>query len=330
MVFKTNINRETDNMENNRFQQMQSWYSSLYPQDNEIPVMVSGDASFRKFYRTNNGILMDAPPSTEKNKEFIELSNLYNHYNVHVPKVFNYDISNGFLLVEDLGNSTLASVRTDANQEKLYMQCVDLLGDIAKISTSTLPIYDDKFILRENQIGIDWFLKNKFGRDLTEQELSIIDKANKILIENDLSQPQIAMHRDFHGRNIMYLDGVDKLALVDFQDTVKGPMCYDLVSLLRDCYYEMPVELLEKLIYKSYVMYSDIGLFSKNTISIDEFTRMVDLTGLQRHFKCVGIFKRLALRDNKTKYLDDIPLVIKYIKQVCAKYKELEEFADLF
>ena len=317
---------------NSRYEDLLNWYFNL-TKDTTIPVLISGDASFRKFYRTNNGILMDAPPSTEKNKEFVSLSKLLRKNDVHVPEIYAVDYEKGFLLVEDLGDNTLASIRSDENRLSIYKCAIDYLKKISQVNANELNIYDKDFIVRENLICHEWCFEKSLKLALSNKDKAIISDAENIMVLNDLEQPQIAVHRDYHSRNIMCLNNCSKvlcdkdLALVDFQDMVKGPFSYDLVSLLKDCYYKLPQDELKECLEFAYMMYLELGIITN--LSYSQFERYFDITGLQRHYKCLGIFNRLAIRDGKDKYMKDLPLVKEYIMTVTQKYDELHDFSYL-
>ncbi len=306
-----------------RLQALTKWYQSICHATTE-PMLISGDASFRKFYRVPEGILMDAPPQTEKNQLFCELSALLNQAQIHAPKVYAHDFTNGFLLVEDLGDNTLAKVRTPTNKIALYQAAIDVLPQFAKVDATNLEPFDEAFITRENDICHQWCFQARYHYQFTAHQLQVLQDAEKILIANDLAQPQIAVHRDYHSRNIMMLqhDDQNEIAVVDFQDMVRGPLTYDLVSLLRDCYYQFTNDELEQLLQYAYPLYH-------TEIDYQLFRQYFDLTGLQRHYKCLGIFNRLSLRDGKHGYLKDLPLVKHYVLSVAQKYPQLHEFADL-
>ncbi|MGN1393328.1 MAG: aminoglycoside phosphotransferase family protein [Succinivibrionaceae bacterium] len=313
---------------NERFIKLELWYRQLYK--NNIPIsMISGDASNRKFYRCADGVLMDAPPKTEKNEIFIKLSSLLNNHNVKTPKVLNYDLEKGFILVSDLGNCTFEEKIKKSSQEIIdlyYTKAVLFLKNLVNVPTNELEVYDANFIIRENNICNEWYFDKVLNKKFSKKQKTVIENFNNLVIANSLKQPQIAMHRDYHCRNIMVLPN-EELAVVDFQDMVKGPLTYDLVSLLKDCYYEMPQKLIEKLLNEAYLMYKELKII--NNVSFDEFVKFFDLTGLQRHYKCLGIFNRLKLRDGKSRYQEYLPLVKKYIIQICEKYSELYDLGEL-
>ena len=304
---------------------MLNWYRTVFPEDTEMPSLVSGDASFRKFFRTSRGILMDAPPETEKNHRFVKISGLYNEAGVHAPAVLAVDYDQGYLLVEDLGNQTMASVRSDENLTELYLDAVNLLGKIAQVEVSTLQAYDPEFVEWEDHLGLTWYLEKACHADLSEADRAVLCEADQLFVENAFAQPQIAMHRDYHSRNIMVQNG--QLGIVDFQDTIAGPLTYDLASLLFDCYFKLPPDLVQTCLWVAYEMYDDLGLLRGT--SYQEFERWTCLCGLQRHYKCLGIFARLARACDKPGYLNDIPLVLTYMERTTRRFPELQAFGAL-
>lgn len=310
----------------NRYDDLVNWYRTLYPNNNDSISIVSGDASFRKFYRCSEGVLMDAPPQTEKNTQFVEIANLLQLANIKAPVIKAVDYELGFLLVSDLGNLTLANYRTETNLVELYKKAIDVLVKLSSIDTTSLPCYDEAFIAMENNICKEWYFEKNLQIEFNEVDKKVICEFEKLLITNDLQQKQIAMHRDFHSRNIMVTEG--ELALVDFQDMVNGPLLYDLMSLMKDCYYVINKDKYEELMLYAYNTYKGLNLI--NSMPYDRFIKVADLTVLQRHYKCLGIFSRLAYRDNKKQYLEYIPTVLNYIKEVCSKYEELQNIGKIF
>jgi aminoglycoside/choline kinase family phosphotransferase len=310
----------------NRYDDLVNWYRTLYPNNNDSISIVSGDASFRKFYRCSEGVLMDAPPQTEKNTQFVEIANLLQIANIKAPVIKAVDYEQGFLLVSDLGNLTLANYRTETNLVELYKKAIDVLVKLSSIDTTSLPCYDEAFIAMENNICKEWYFEKNLQIEFNEVDKEVICEFEKLLITNDLQQKQIAMHRDFHSRNIMVTEG--ELALVDFQDMVNGPLLYDLMSLMKDCYYVINKDKYAELMLYAYNTYKGLNLI--NSMPYDTFIKVADLTVLQRHYKCLGIFSRLAYRDNKKQYLEYIPTVLNYIKEVCSKYEELQNIGKIF
>lgn len=314
-------------MSTSRLEALTAWYKSLSANHVSVPVMISGDASFRKFYRVDEGILMDAPPATEKNREFVELSALYLSNGIRVPKVLSVDYEHGFLLVDDLGNETMSKHMNAEESMPLCLRAVKLLARLAGAGASGLPPFDREFMLREIDIGTEWYFRKAQGVTFTSDDAKIVKDAAEIMISNNLSLPQVFMHRDFHCRNIM-LSG-DGLALVDFQDSVLGPLTYDFASLIFDCYRDFSEEDRTFLIKAFMDEVRKTGVLG-DSVDFDEFRRAVYITALQRLYKCVGIFSRLYFRDGKNGYLQYIPRVIHNIRMICGMYPELSDLAGLF
>lgn len=314
-------------MSTSRLEALTAWYKSLSDRHVSVPVMISGDASFRKFYRVDEGILMDAPPATEKNREFVELSDLYLRNGIRVPKVLYVDYEQGFLLVDDLGSETMSRHMNAEESMPLCLRAVKLLVRLAGAGASGLPPFDREFMLREIDIGTEWYFRRAQGVTFTPEDEKIVSDASGIMISNNLGQPQVFMHRDFHCRNIM-LSG-DGLALVDFQDSVLGPLTYDLASLIFDCYRDFSEEERAFLIKAFMEEAVERGILG-DSADFDGFRRAVYITALQRLYKCAGIFSRLYFRDGKNGYLQYIPRVVHNIGMICGMYPELSELAGLF
>lgn len=285
---------------------------------------VSGDASFRKYYRLNYAessyILVDAPPASQKNKEFVDIAQRLFAAGIKVPEVLAVDYDQGYLLLSDLGDQLLMPLLNAESASALYGQAMQLLLGMNQIKSDDLDPYDEQFLLFEMSLFSQWFVADLLCYEVSSQEQALIDQCFKRLVQVALSQPQGFVHRDFHSRNIMQVG--DALALIDFQDAVQGPITYDLVSLLRDCYIAWPQAQIDHWVQDYYVQLSDSGLYDH---SAEEFKRDFDFMGLQRHIKVLGIFARLSLRDGKDAYLQDLPLVIAYVRHVFAAYQEFED-----
>lgn len=286
----------------------------------------SSDASFRRYFRVTHPkgqhIVMDAPPEKEDTEPFIRIAALFKASNVNVPEIYYQDLDQGFLLLEDFGSCCLLDQLNDSNALIFYQHAFDSLQTLqtkTSITKSRLPSYDGALFSQELDLFYDWFLEKQLGFPIPEQ---IKNSLNNILISSALEQPQVCVHRDYHSRNLMVLED-NSLGIIDFQDAVIGPITYDLVSLLRDCYVAWP----EQKVYQWMTLYfqqiSKTGLLTED---LETFTRWFDLMGLQRHLKAIGIFSRLHLRDNKSSYLNDIPRTMGYVSQICNQYPELAEF----
>lgn len=286
----------------------------------------SCDASFRRYFRVTHSkgqhIVMDAPPEKENTEPFICIDTLLKKSGINVPQIYQKDIKQGFLLLEDFGCSSYLDQLNDSTATELYLQAFNSLFKLQSnitISNCKLPCYDEALLNTELSLFYQWFLQQHLNISIPEQ---IKVTLNQLLISSALEQPQVCVHRDFHSRNLMVL-AENSPGIIDFQDAVIGPISYDLVSLLRDCYISWPEEKVDQWMNIYFQKISTSGLI---TVNIDTFTRWFDLMGLQRHLKAIGIFCRLHLRDNKSDYLADIPRTMNYVKQICNKYPEFTEF----
>lgn len=288
--------------------------------------IASSDASFRRYFRVIHSkgqhIVMDAPVEKENTEPFIRIATLFKTNGLHVPDIIQKNLAQGFLFLEDFGRICYLDQLNNNTALPLYQDAFNSLHKLQttiSIANSQLPYYDEALLSRELTVFYQWFLQQFL--DLSIPEI-LTKQLNSILITSALEQPQVCVHRDFHSRNLMFLKN-DSPGIIDFQDAVVGPISYDLVSLLRDCYIAWPEQKVEQWMNLYFQQIKDSGLIKCN---IETFTRWFDLMGMQRHLKAIGIFSRLHLRDNKSDYLTDIPRTLDYVAQVCNKYAELTEF----
>ncbi len=295
--------------------------------------VVSGDASFRRYFRQQvaggSYIAVDAPPSKEDNPKFVNIAKAWFAQGVAVPQVIHTDYEQGFMLLSDMGDQLLLPLLSTETADGLYEQAMDALIPIAQINTSedsqALPLYDQVLLEQEMSLFRDWFLIEHLKLKLTSQDERILKETFELLRESALGQIQVPVHRDYHSRNLMILN--DKsMGVIDFQDAVMGPITYDLVSLLRDCYIQWPVEKVEEWVAMYFAKAKKAGLIG--AISSGQFLLWFDWMGMQRHIKVAGIFARLSIRDGKSAYLDDIPLTVNYLYQVSGQYGALQEFHE--
>ncbi len=312
-------------MTTSRFAQLQCWAQKITQQSDLEISLISGDASFRKYYRGAKSIWVDAPPETEKNQEFVTNANALAMAGINAPIVLAADLNHGFLQVSDLGDCSLLSRLTHESVLSWYLNALSLLPEFSKIHVN-LPQFDQAFMARENTIFPEWYLQQHLRLELSADDQSLLEETFYLLAENNLQQPQVVMHRDFHSRNLMVLDN-NELAVIDFQDMVFGPLTYDAVSLLKDCYCRWPDEVISAGVMHSYQLYLDKGILTPD-IDFSTFRKWLDLTGMQRHLKAIGIFARLNHRDGKSGYLKDIPRTFSYVAEVAATYPELHRFSD--
>lgn len=314
------------------------------PVGNPVPPlsMVSGDASFRRYFRAswqdNSFIAVDAPPQHENSSAFVRVCRMLRAAGVRAPEIFASDLERGFLLLEDFGDSQLlpklSRLQSDGESQRagaIYQSALQTLLLIQRSpEKERLDPYDRDQLRSEMQLFTDWFCKAFLELELSDSEHAVIDQAMHFLEEAALSQPTVMVHRDFHSRNLMLLDdsAVPALGVIDFQDAVHGPYSYDVVSLLRDCYLRWEPETVNRWALTYWQAARADGLLAD--VSEAQFLRDFDLMGLQRHLKVMGIFCRLSLRDNKSRYLADIPLVSQYFLEVSRQYPELGDFVEWF
>jgi len=285
----------------------------------------SSDASFRRYWRVRHGdgtlILMDAPPGQEDCGRYVDLARRFSAVGLHTPEIHAEDLAEGFLALSDLGDRVYLGELNSESADRLYG---DALGALAAIQacgpTEGLPAYDEPFLRRELEIFREWFLGAHLGVALTPPEQRDWDSTCDCLIANALEQPRVCVHRDYHSRNLMLAS--PNPGILDFQDAVVGPVTYDLVSLLRDCYIEWDPERVTTWALGYLQLAVQSGVLPE--VEPERFMRWFDLMGVQRHLKACGIFARLNHRDGKPSYLEDIPRTLGYVREVSTRYPELE------
>ncbi|GAA5216128.1 aminoglycoside phosphotransferase family protein [Corallincola platygyrae] len=293
---------------------------------------VSGDASFRRYFRCQvnqqSYIVVDAPPTHEDSRPFVAIAEAYLKAGIKVPELISVDLEQGMMLLSDFGDTLLLSELNEQTAGFLYSHALQLLPQVIRVTETAegqLPPFDEALLAREMALFPDWLLNKHLGISLDDEERDLVDEAFALLIENSLQQPQGGVHRDYHSRNLMVCE--DGLGVIDFQDAVVGPVTYDAVSLLRDCYVRWP----DALVYELLARWQDLLVAEEllaPEIDEDTFRRWFDLMGVQRHLKAAGIFARLYHRDGKDGYLPDVPRTVQYIVDIAGCYPELSEFAN--
>lgn len=299
--------------------------------------VVAGDASNRRYYRAalagKSYVLVSAPPATEKNREFLAVRKLLAEAGVRVPELYAADLERGYLLLEDLGDRLLLPELAAATADASYQIATGVLLRMAAIETQDLqlPLYNQDLLSEELGRFSTWFVQALLGQDVSVAEQAMLEAVSARLVASALEQPAVLVHRDFHSRNLMLQDD-GQLAVIDFQDAVVGPVTYDLVSLLRDCYIQWPADRVCTWALAHRDAMCEQGLLAEVDDAL--FLRWFDWMGLQRHIKVLGTFARLYLRDGKPAYLEDLPLVIAYVLEILEKYRSDEptfaEFLDWF
>ena len=291
----------------------------------------SEDASFRRYFRVGlshgaSYIAMDAPPEKENIQPFIEIEARLQAAGVHSPRIYAQNLQQGFLLLEDLGDALYLPALNEDTVERLYADALSaLLSMQACIDPAGLPDYDRKLLQDEMSLFRDWLLGEHLRLELTADEEALLQQCFHQLAESALSQPKVFVHRDYHSRNL--LTGIRHApGVIDFQDAVAGPVTYDLVSLLRDCYVSWAPSQVDEWAWGYYDLAVQSGVL-RDAHEAD-FLRWFDLMGAQRHLKAAGIFARLHHRDAKSGYLKDIPRTLHYIVEAAARQPVLAGLSE--
>ena len=326
---ESNANMTTNNASDQRLTLLINWLDQLpksYEFDLNSVLPASSDASFRRYFRVNasqNGqkatfIVMDAPTDKEDSRPFIKIAKLFQEAGLQVPIVLESDLNQGFLLLTDLGNTTYLSIINQENANTLYQDASSALIKLQLASKpGILPNYDEALLTREMELFPEWYLGKHLNYKLDSSQQNTWNGIVKLLVENNLSQPQTYVHRDYHCRNLMFTES-NNPGVLDFQDAVYGPITYDLVSLWRDAYLEWDEEQQMDWVIRYWEKAKKAGLPVNQDFG--EFYRDFEWMGLQRHLKVLGIFARLYHRDGKDGYLKDLPLVLRYTEKVAGRY----------
>jgi hypothetical protein len=349
-----------------RQQQLTEWLHSQFPDEAFTLAPASVDASFRRYFRAtfqnqghgdartsrserkaNTLIVMDAPPQHEDCRPFLHIAKLFEDAGAHVPHVYAQDLQQGFLLLSDLGNTTYLQALDAGSARELYGAATDSLIKIQLASRENeLPPYDEALLLREMRLFPQWYIAKHLNVTLTDKQHAKLEETFKRISANNLAQPRVYVHRDYHSRNLMYIEPphlnplppageeanekgnlLTSPGILDFQDAVYGPITYDLASLFKDAYIRWEeAEIIDWLI-RYWEKARKAGLPVHNDFS--GFYRDYEWMGVQRHLKVLGIFARLYHRDGKDGYLKDLPLVMSYLRAACARYIDLKPLLNL-
>jgi aminoglycoside/choline kinase family phosphotransferase len=322
-----------------RLEQLTAWTRTTLSKPQIAIEVASADASFRRYFRARSDadtwIVMDAPPDKESVGPFITVAEMLVAAGVNAPRIVARNIEQGFLLLSDLGNRTyLTELSVRERADPLYSGALAALAQMQSgcaAQVAALPPYDAALLRREMELFPEWFMQRHLGIEVDATMRKTLDEAFELLIDSALAQPRVFVHRDYHSRNLMYTGGDPSHGpnpgVLDFQDAVFGPITYDLVSLLRDCYIAWPQERVAAWALAHRQRALDLGLM--NSVAPDQWLQWFDLMGMQRHLKAIGIFARLWHRDGKRGYLDDIPRTLGYVRAVLPNYPALKGFAEL-
>ena len=311
-----------------------AWLRGVLPASSFGIEPASEDASFRRYFRvraeSRTWIAMDAPPPMEDCRAFVSVLGLLRGAGVHAPALHAADTERGFLLLDDLGSRCYLDVLDEGNAGVLYTDAFEALLDMqCHIGPGRVARYGERMLRGEMDLFRQWFLARHLGIALEGALARGLEEAFDALVRICMEQPRVFVHRDYHSRNLMYMDEHNP-GVLDFQDAVDGPLTYDLVSLLRDAYVRWPEERVAGWVDECHDRAAARGLAGPGR---ERFRRWFDLTGVQRHLKVAGIFARLWHRDGKARYLDDLPLTLEYLAEIAPRHPEtaavarvLEEF----
>jgi len=324
-------------MTDSRLDTLRNWLKGLEPSwQLDLPTLApaSADASFRRYFRIESKnpdfptlIVMDAPPQHEPLDAFIKVDLLLENAGLNVPKILEKNVVEGFLLLNDLGTKTFLAALNSQSADHLYKDATHALVQMQLASKpDVLPNYDEALLQRELDLFPEWYLGKHLQMELTELQISQIKQAFELIIQNNLAQAKVYVHRDYHSRNLMVTEE-NNPGVIDFQDAVYGPITYDAASLWRDAYIAWPEERVIDWVIKFWESGRKAGLPMPDDFG--QLYRDFEWMGLQRHLKILGIFARLFHRDGKDGYLKDIPAVLEYAIATANRYIELKPLARI-
>ena len=312
-----------------RIDLLRDWLSKKLEIDFSIS-NASSDASFRRYFRVktieDSFIVMDAPPQNESIEAFLKISQILNSINVNVPDIYEEDDTFGFILMQDFGSDTYLDVLNNDNQQLLYSDSIESLIQMQKLVKKDLcQSYTQKILFDEMTLFIEWYLKKYKKIELSHKEYRELLNCFEEISKKVLSQEKFFVHRDYHSRNLMYQKS-NNPGILDFQDALVGPITYDLVSLLKDAYIEWD----EEIVLDHAVRYWEQANTNKliTNLEFSTFYKDFECMGIQRHLKILGIFARLSIRDKKNQYLENIPLVEKYLMDATERYRDFHQLRN--
>ncbi|MCC9648743.1 phosphotransferase [Rubrivivax sp. JA1029] len=297
----------------------------------------SADASFRRYLRVAAGrgslIVMDAPPPQEDVRPFVHVAGLIEAAGLNAPKVLECDAEQGFLLLTDLGRSLYLDALRDTEGRHADALMRDALRALVQfqghVDASTLPEYDEALLRRELALFPEWCVQREFGITWGDKEHAAWNRVCDALVASALAQPQVAVHRNWMPRNLMVAE--PNPGILDFQDAVRGPITYDVASMLRDAFLSWDEAQEIDWAVRWWEQARRAGLPLGDTMGHDfgEFWRALEWMGLQRHLKVLGIFCRLKHRDGKPRYAEDLPRFFDYATRVAMRYAPLKPLLPL-
>lgn len=305
------------------------WARQALRDDSATLQRASADAGFRSYWRSSGStvsrIVMDSPPNLEDVRPWIGMHQLLLEAGVRVPSLLAQDLSNGFLLLEDLGVPTLAQVLTPDNADELFEAAI---GQLLKLQQIAPPQgtgeFGEALLTRDAGLFEEWFLGRHLGISLEQNEADQLQQIQRLLMNNAMAQPRVFTHRDFMPRNLMPVS--DGPAVLDFQDCVLGPVAYDPVTLFKDTSVSWPLSRVDGWLQRYHQRASAAGIALP---PLQQFLHDADWMGVQRHLKILGIFARLNYRDDKPWYLQNVPRFIAYLDEVLPRHTQLAPLQQL-
>lgn len=324
---------DLDSKSDKRFTKMTAWLAGTVGLGDVTPTPASADASFRRYFRIHgeqNLIVMDAPPPQEDCGPFVRIAGYLESMGLNSPRVIAADLEEGFLLLSDLGSVQYLQEldRNPGNADRLYddaLQALLKMQHEGQAYQGKLPPYDEKLLRFELSLFHDWLCSSLLQLEFSRTEAKAWHDCCDVLVHSALEQERVFVHRDYHSRNLMVTDR-DNPGILDFQDAVHGPVTYDLVSLLKDCYVKWPAE---KTRTRAMNFYAGLETPARKKLSTDSFLLQFDLMGVQRHLKAAGIFARLLQRDGKPGYMKDVPRTLSYINDLASDLDTMSFLGDL-
>jgi aminoglycoside/choline kinase family phosphotransferase len=317
-----------------RLERLTAWTRQVLPDPLLSLSPASADASFRRYFRAETAsgsfVVMDAPPSHEDCRPFLHVARLFRAAGANTPEILAENLEEGFLLLSDFGNTTYLTALNEGTADRLYRDANQALIRIQLASRpGELPEYDAELLLREMRLFPDWYVARHLNIALSEEQRAVMEAAFAAILANNLAQPKVYVHRDWHSRNLMLIEPHSETnpGVLDFQDAVYGPITYDLASIYKDAYIYWE----EARVLDWTIRYWETARRAGLPLSSDfgDFYRDFEWMGMQRHIKVLGIFARLYHRDGKDGYLKDMPLVVAYLRKACGRYNGLGDFMRL-
>lgn len=332
------MNTSSSNPADNRLSALEQWLATLAPRhglDLATLAPASSDASFRRYFRLSGGtktlIVMDAPPPKEDCRPFVHVTQLLQQANVHVPDILEHDLAQGFLLLSDLGRHTyyqaIQTQPADHELQAIYRDALDALVKLQQAPVTGLPVYDKQRLHDELTVFPEWYIARHCGVELSDAQKNTLAGIFERLVNDAAAQPRVLVHRDFHSPNLMLGAAGSNPGVIDYQDALLGPVSYDIASLVMDARttWEEPQQLDWAIRYWEKARAAALPVPD----DFADFHRQYEWMSLQRNLRILGVFARLAWRDDKTHYLDHIPRVLAYTRQVAGRYNALRALIPL-